>query len=233
MFKFKQFSIQQGNSAMKVCTDACLFGALISLDSSKNALDIGTGTGLLSLMVAQKYPELNIDAVEIDAGAVTDAAINFKESPFAERISLFHRSIQSFSAEISKTYDVIFSNPPFYENQLKSPNSVKNLAHHASQLSFQELLNVVAQLLKHEGVLWILLPPTAMSNFTELAANKLLFIQKHFFIRHDPSKPVFREVVSLSFNQTKEPYKQEINIYENGKYSSIFTSFMRDYYLIF
>lgn len=232
MFRFKQFTVIQENSAMKVCTDSCLFGALIRPEKPLNALDIGTGTGLLSLMLAQRYPALTIDAVEIDRGAATDAGHNFRNSPFGDRIQLHECSIQDFAKETRQSYDLIFCNPPFYENRLKSPDKFKNIAHHAAELSFRELAAISTQLLSDTGVLWILLPPFEMTKFnTEAAAS--LGVTDRYIIRQKAGKPVFREVASFSRQHPESPVSREIIIYENDKYSSIFAALLRDYYLIF
>lgn len=231
MFRFKQFTVTQENSAMKVCTDSCLFGALIRANQPVNALDIGTGTGLLSLMVAQRYPQLILDAVEIDSGSAADARYNFTHSPFQDRLRLHECAIQDFKTE--KTYDLVFSNPPFYENRLKSPHSRKNLAHHATGLSFRELAGISARLLSADGTLWILLPPFEMEAFITEARSHSLGITARYTVRHDTGKPVFREVVAFSRQHPPHAPSQEIIIYENAKYSSIFAALLRDYYLIF
>ncbi|MCD8540954.1 MAG: methyltransferase [Leadbetterella sp.] len=233
MFRFKQFTVVQENSAMKVCTDSCLFGALICPEKPVNALDIGTGTGLLSLMLAQRYPLLSIDAVEIDPNAATDARHNFSHSPFAGRVSLHECAIQDFAKETERAYDLIFCNPPFYENRLKSPDRHKNIAHHAAELSFRELAGVSARLLSHTGVVWILLPPFEMARFITEASTASLNLKDRFIIRQRAGKPVFREVASFSRQITGNPHEQEIIIYENDKYSTIFAGLLRDYYLIF
>lgn len=231
MFTFKKFVVKQDNSAMKVCTDACLFGALINHNQAKNALDIGTGTGLLSLMVAQRHAELSIDAVEIDKGASLDAFENFSNSPFSSQISLYNQTIQSFTTD--KKYDLIFSNPPFYNNQLKSSEEKKNVAHHSSQLSFAELLNVSAQYLNTKGSLWILLPPFEMNIFKEEAKILGFKPKTTFKVKHNSNKPVFREIVEFRKTEDFSEDLTEILIYENDKYSSNFTEFLKDYYLIF
>ncbi len=231
MFRFKQFTVHQENSAMKVCTDSCLFGALIRSEAPENALDIGAGTGLLSLMVAQRYPTLTVDAVEMDAGAAHDARLNFAQSPFHERLTLHEGAVQDFTPP--RLYDLIFCNPPFYENQLQSPHALKNLAHHGAGLSFRDLITASTRLLKNRGVMWILLPPFEMASFTRQAVTAGLHAEEHFRIRHKTEKPVFREVARFSFLPCPNPPVQEIIIYENDKYSSIFAGMLRDYYLIF
>lgn len=233
MFRFKQFTVHQENSAMKVCTDSCLFGALIRPDKPANALDIGAGTGLLSLMVAQRYPALIIDAVEIEPGAATDARYNIENSAFSHRIQLHECSIQHFAETATSVYDLIFSNPPFYENRLKSPHPHKNVAHHAAELSFRELAAVSARLLSPAGTLWILLPPFEMARFVIEAEAGSLNVNKRYILRHTAGKPAFREVASFSRQPAENPVPGEIIIYENDKYSSIFAALLGDYYLIF
>jgi tRNA1Val (adenine37-N6)-methyltransferase len=146
-FRFKQFTVYHDRTAMKVTTDACLFGAWSSeiinkgLFAKDNALEIGAGTGLLSLMVAQKN-NITIDAVEIDASASQQAAENIVASPWKERISIHHSDILRFDNH--KKYDCIFSNPPFYENEIDSINDKKNLAHHGLGLKLDVLFEIMS-----------------------------------------------------------------------------------------
>lgn len=233
MFKFKKFTIRQENSAMKVCTDSCLFGALLKPENAKKALDIGTGTGLLSLMLAQKSKNLLIDAIEIDPLAFKDAVYNISKSEFSKRINTYNHSIQDFAKDTSKTYDLIFTNPPFYQNQLKSPFAEKNLAHHTSDLGFDELAYISGNLLHEKGSLWVLLPPQSMASFIIQANRVNLHPGEVFKIRHNENKPVFREVINFRFGKSDNLQVNEILIYENHKYSSIFTELLKDYYLIF
>ena len=233
MFRFKQFTVHQENSAMKVCTDSCLFGALIRSRAAEKALDIGAGTGLLSLMVAQRLPLVRIDAVEMDAGAAKDARANFTASPFRERLTLHECAIQDFQKEPTGTYDLVFSNPPFYENQLKSPDPARNLAHHAAELSFRELALQTARHLKNTGFLWILLPPEPMERFVQEAGVHALQQTTRYRIRQRHGKPIFREIGVFSRSPTKNPATHEILLYENEQYSRIFAGLLRDYYLIF
>jgi tRNA1Val (adenine37-N6)-methyltransferase len=157
MFRFKHFIIKQERAAMKVCTDSCLFGSLIDSENIKNALDIGCGTGLLSLMVAQKNLKIQITALEIDQNAVFDAAENIHESPFLNQITLHHQTVQDFAKKSNEKFDLIFCNPPFFQNNLKSDKIEKNIAHHAETLTFDDLAESIDVLLEEKGSAWILL----------------------------------------------------------------------------
>ncbi|HRH61625.1 MAG TPA: methyltransferase, partial [Chitinophagaceae bacterium] len=187
-FRFKQFTIHQDKCAMKVCTDACLFGSLITqfLISNHNllhVLDIGAGTGLLSLMYAQKNSAAIIHAVEIDEGAAQQAIENFTVSPWKERLELHNTSIQQFSNTVIQQYNLIISNPPFFENDLKSGNHKRNLALHSSELSFEELLEAISKLLAADGVFAVLVPYHRADEMLELAAAKNLFLMHHINVK--------------------------------------------------
>lgn len=231
MFSFKQFTVFQENSSMKVTTDACLFGSIIKDSEAIKVLDIGTGTGLLALMTAQRHPKWQIDAVDIDDGAVKDASVNFSLSPFNHQIRLYHQAIQNFEPE--EQYDLILSNPPFYEHQLKSPDDNKNVAHHATKLNLTDLSEVVNKLLNQKGSFWVLLPPVSMKKLKEKLKNFNIIPKTVYHIRHNNKKPVFREVIEFSRNHLLKEETYDIAIYENDNYSTIFTKYLKDYYLIF
>jgi tRNA1Val (adenine37-N6)-methyltransferase len=166
-FQFKQFIVHQDKAAMKVTTDSCLFGGWVAeelsaeKDEGKNILDIGTGTGLLSLMLAQKTSG-DIDALEIDKEAYEQAIANVSSSPWKERIRVMLQDASSFLSK--KKYNTIISNPPFYENELKSPDSKRNIAHH-SGLSLNHLLSVVKENLEERGTFYLLLPYKRIEEF--------------------------------------------------------------------
>ncbi|OYU67044.1 MAG: methyltransferase [Cytophagaceae bacterium BCCC1] len=233
MFRFKHFVIKQERAAMKVCTDSCLFGSLISSENIKNALDIGCGTGLLSLMVAQKNLESQITALEIDQNAVLDAVENIHESPFANQITLHHQTVQDFAKKSNKKFDLIFCNPPFYQNNLKSDKIDKNIAHHAETLTFNELAECIDILLEEKGSAWILLPPFEMREFISIVEEKRLYVSKKFEVRHNENKPILRVIVKLKRTKAILEEISLINIYENNQYSPIFVELLKDYYLIF
>lgn len=234
MFKFKQFTIDQSKTAMKVCTDACIFGAYIQPNSRKKILDIGAGTGLLSLMMAQRT-ESKIDAVEIDENAYNQALENISESVFKNQISVYHCSVQDFSKNQNNDYDLIVSNPPFFQNSLKSPNIQANKAHHDTTLTFEELVQSVKKLLASEGEFKVLLPPFEMQTFEKIALKNQLFLNQKLKVRHSSKHKIFREICSFSYQKTEIPQENELNIYEddNKTYSENFKSLLKDYYLIF
>lgn len=233
MFRFKQFVIKQERAAMKVCTDSCLFGSLIASENKKNALDIGCGTGLLSLMLAQKNQEIQITALEIDQNAIFDATENIQESPFSNQITLHHQSVQDFAKKSDDKFDLIICNPPFYQNNLKSDKIDKNIAHHAETLTFNELAECIDILLEKNGSAWILLPPFEMQQFIILLEERRLYVSKRFEVRHNENKPIFRIIVELKRTKANLEEISLINIYENNQYSPIFVELLKDYYLIF
>src|SRR6185437_14687455 len=159
VFQFKQFSVDQSGCAMKINTDGVLLGAFAGADDPVKILDIGTGTGVIALMLAQKFIDAKIDAVEIDENAAQTAAVNFKNSPFADRMTLYPSSFARFFDQFPKRkYDLIVSNPPFYINSLKSPGAKKTLAKHSDNDFFARLIKDVSSHLSPAGYCWLILP---------------------------------------------------------------------------
>jgi tRNA1Val (adenine37-N6)-methyltransferase len=232
-FEFKQFTVHQDKSAMKVCTDACLFGAYVAdrFQRTKpkfNVLDIGAGTGLLSLMLAQKNEDAKIDAVEIDRAAAEQARENFKASPWKDRLHIHHQPIQEFGFN---TYDLIISNPPFYENDLKSDNTKRNLALHSSALGLDDLLDVVQKHISAHGKFAVLLPYHRSANFINHAQLKDLFLLEEISVKQTSRHPYFRSM--LLFGKDKVQVKHsDLCIKEaNDQYSKEFIELLKDYYL--
>ena len=168
MFKFKQFTIHQDRTAMKVGTDGVLLGAWAPIaPTAQRILDIGTGTGLIALMLAQRYPSLNITAIDIDKSSIEQATENIKNSPFAQYITTHHTSLQSYNPE--EKYDAIVCNPPYFVASLKCPDSQRTQARHTDSLSFDDLLQHSARLLNDGGSLSVILPITEGNQLIELA----------------------------------------------------------------
>lgn len=231
-FQFKQFIIQQDKCAMKVCTDACLFGGWVAdylqNKSAHNILDIGAGTGLLSLMLAQKT-NAAIDAVEIDKEAYEQAAENVQQSSHEKSIKIFHTSIDDFQPEYK--YNFIISNPPFFEADLKSAQQNKNAAKHDTALTLDVLCQKVKQLLTDDGCFAVLLPYHRTNYFiTESVKNNLHCIEM-VLIKQTPRHDYFRSMLLLSFNKTAMTEKEITIKGADEKYSEAFIALLKDYYL--
>ncbi|MBD2704276.1 methyltransferase [Spirosoma sp. BT702] len=223
---------------MKVCTDACVLGAYADVGLGGRILDIGTGTGLLALMTAQRNVTAYIDAVEIDTSAVGQALDNVANSPFAERVNVAQTRIQDFSTTYH--YDRILTNPPFYTNHLRSPDAAVNRALHTDELPFGELIEAVSRLLKPDGQWWVLLPPYEAGKLVELAKDRGLYPFHQLSLRHRAQKPIFRVVIGFSFQESVTLAETTLDIYtfqepDRSKevYTLEFQTLLRDFYLIF
>lgn len=237
-FRFKQFTIQQGKAAMKVTTDSCLFGAWIAKRISEQPgtaiqlLDIGTGTGLLSIMIAQKNTHCTIDAVEIERNAYEQALENVMNSTWKEKIHVLHADIKLF--EPSKKYDIIISNPPFYENELKAENENKNIAHHNAGLSFSELFEIIKRQLSPEGHFYLLLPYKRNEEIRKLALEHQFELVQLTFVNQSVNHGYFRIMLCgrLPSEKKEETAIDEIAIKDNNdNYTPSFISLLKDYYL--
>ncbi|MBV9963005.1 MAG: methyltransferase [Parafilimonas sp.] len=223
---------------MKVCTDACLFGAWAanSIQNSKvkikNCLDIGIGTGLLSLMLAQKLNNAKIDAVEIDEAAAQQAKENFEASAWKERLNVYNLAIQQFvnSAIRQFKYDVIISNPPFYENDLKSNDTKRNIALHSAELKLDVLLQVADELLNDEGLFFLLLPFHRLSEF-EILMNEIFFIREKALVKQTTKHDYFRCMLMLTKKSTTSSQSEIIILKEKNEYTDDFKNLLNDYYL--
>lgn len=217
---------------MKVCTDACLFGAMIAADKPEGeyrVLDIGAGTGLLSLMYAQKNTGAVIDAVEIDAAAAQQAKENFEASPWAQRLNIIYADITLF--EISKKYDLIICNPPFFENDLRSADAAKNAAKHDTHFELQQLPGIINERLSESGT-WAVLLPFHRVGYFEMEASKLNFYPSRIIlVRQTPTHDYFRGILFFS-RKEDPPAITEMSIRKTGgAYSDAFIALLKDYYL--
>lgn len=243
-FRFKQFTVWHDRSALRVCTEACILGAYAEVGGVTNALDIGTGTGLLALMMAQRNPQMHIDAVEIDEQNVEQAVENVAQSPFLERISVHQAAIQDWK-QIKKIphsslltpdffhYDFIISNPPFYDKHLLSPREERNRALHTETLSLSDLASTVARLLAENGRFVVLLPPYETQRLTDLLAVCGLWPIRQLHIFSGQGKPIFRKITTFE-RKKAEPFTETLYIHDtDGKYSEGFRALLKEYYLIF
>ena len=220
---------------MKVSTDSCLLGAFTAAHikhTPTRILDIGSGTGLLSLMIAQKVAS-PIDAVELDEQAAVQLRENIAQSPWANRVQVYADSIQTFSQQTEQQYEVIICNPPFYPNHFKSPSATINRARHTDQLSFGELVAAVQQLLNKKGTFYLLLPPQQQLLFAEIAQATGLYCHESLTVQARADSAVIR-VISVWKKEEKEHTQQALIIRNQGnQYTTQFESLLSDYYLIF
>ena len=196
VFRFKQFSVQQAHAAMKVGTDSDLLGTLGA--GGRRILDVGTGTGVLSLMMAQRYPDAQITAVEIDDNAVIDARQNFLQSPFASRITLHHQSFQQYVAQLqadAPLFDSIICNPPYFDRSLECPDLGRSRARHSSSLPFDVLARGVVQLLTEGGLFSVCIPPEVLQSFTTECQLAGLTLRDTYQIKSLPHKGPKRYVL--------------------------------------
>jgi tRNA1Val (adenine37-N6)-methyltransferase len=232
-FEFKQFTVQQEKAAMKVCTDACLFGAFVAdrfqrTSKQFRVLDIGSGTGLLSLMFAQKNSNAQIDAVEIDKSAAEQSRENFRLSPWKDKLHIHHQPIQEFGIN---TYDLIISNPPFYENDLKSENQKRNLALHSAALGLDDLLDVIQKHLSAHGKFAVLLPYHRSANFINHALLKDFHLEEEISVKQTSKHPYFRSMLLFGRNKVQTKHSDICIKEKNDDYSDEFKELLKDYYL--
>ena len=176
-FQFKQFTIHHGQCAMKVGTDGVLLGAWSDTTACHHILDVGTGPGLIALMLAQRS-QAQIDAIDIDAGAYLQAEENRQLSPFAERVQIFHQSLADYTPHCTRRYDLIVSNPPYFVDSLKCPNRQRNTARHTDTLSLKELLHDSRRLLTPQGRIALILPYDQREMLLKEAQEEELFLSK-------------------------------------------------------
>ena len=215
---------------MKVTTDSCLFGAWCAAELQKlhcsKILDIGTGTGLLALMIAQKNAG-QINAVELDENGARQASENIASSPWKDRIYIYHSDI----LEHTGSYDCIISNPPFYENELQSPETRNNLAHHSSRLNLSVLIQYAGKSLTDHGHIFLLLPYKRLAEAEKLLAGQNIFIQKILVVKQSTQHSPFRVMFMGSKYRRDLPVTEFLSIKEGIDYSAKFKYLLKDYYL--
>jgi tRNA1Val (adenine37-N6)-methyltransferase len=231
-FQFKQFTVHQEKAAMKVTTDSCILGAWAAANidrSAKKILDIGSGTGLLMLMIAQRC-DAEIYGVEKDPAAFKQGLQNIKESRWAERLFNYSADINDFTTPAG--FDFVISNPPFHDNQLKGPMQEKNLAHHSTALSLESLIANIKKLLAEHGRFAVLIPFYRTDDLIQLAATQNYFPEKMVVISataiHAPSRTIILFSSHFSAAVTEEKF---VIKNESGEYSAEFKILLKDYYL--
>lgn len=233
-FTFKQFHINHDKCAMKVGTDGTLIGAWTDLPAScQRILDIGTGSGLIAIMAAQRHPDALISAIDIDADCVTQTRENIDACPWSDRIEVHHTPLQDFNPE--HKFDVIISNPPYFVDSQLPPDQQRSMARHTATLSFRELTDGVLRLLAPEGRFSLILPPAETERFLSAARGRL-FITRRTEIHSTPTSGVKRVMTELQTEPPAEPaISEQIIIEDNGMlgYSEKYKALTKDFYLKF
>lgn len=234
-FKFKQFTIQQERCAMKVGTDGVLLGAWANLpDDGRVArlLDIGSGTGLLSMIAAQRSTGLIIDGIDIENEAVKQSIENAKNSNWGDRINFFHTSVQDFKPDYR--YDYIVSNPPYFINSLKEGSDARAIARHANTLSYPELAENVERLLSGKGVFSVIFPYVEANIFIVEAAKKELFCHRRMDVRGSATRPIKRVLLQFS-RERGDVFDEELVIEEAERhsYTPKYRELTKEFYLKF
>jgi tRNA1Val (adenine37-N6)-methyltransferase len=227
IFHFKQFQVDQTGCAMKINTDGVLLAALADHPAPLTILDIGSGTGVIAMMMAQRFPEAQVDAVEIDAAAADRTAQNSKDSPFSSRLNVIHSDIVDFVPQ--RAYDLIISNPPYFVNDLKSEEKRKGMARHADEYFFTNLLLKSASLLTKKGCFWLILPLKQAAWVITNAVLYKLFPSHIYRVHSDKDKPEIRQIICLSFKQTTIKSKP-LFIYESQQvYTEEYKNLLKDF----
>lgn len=233
-FQFKQFIIHHDHCAMKVGTDGVLLGAWAPLGQPKHILDIGTGSGLIALMMAQRYPQALVLGIDIDASSVIQARENVATSPFAERVSIEHTALQELSAAPA-TFDAAICNPPFFEESLLPPDASRAAARHTTSLPFEELVSASARLLSEGGRFCIVLPTTAFDAFRLLCFHEGLFLTARCDVQTSLRKAPKRTLACFTKGKNTEapstPTTEHLILTENGQRSPAYAELTRDFYL--
>ena len=234
-FKFKEFTIHQDKTAMKVGTDGVLLGAWCSVGNFPDTiLDIGSGTGVISLMIAQRSDAMTIDAVELDENAYEQTVANFEESDWGDRLYCYNATFQEFADEIKEeeeTYDLIVSNPPFYTDDFKSEDESRNKARFTSSLSFEELIVGVSKILSEEGMFSVVIPFKEEESFIALAKENNLFLNRVCRVQGNETSEIKRSLMEFSFNQTELKEESLIIEIDRHQYTEAYIDLTKDFYL--
>lgn len=232
VFRFKQFAVRHDRAGMKVGTDGVLLGAWAPLDGKPaSILDIGAGTGLIALMLAQRSGAPTIDAVEVEATSYQQCVENFEASPWNDRLFCYHCSLQEFAGEVEETYDLLVSNPPFYGEAAATGNPARDAARRRASLPFETLLEGVRHLMAPGGRFCVVLPRREEAAFTSLAREAGLYPGRITRVRGNPQAPFSRSL--LAFTEVPGEVAEDTLTIEagRGQYTEAYQALTRAFYL--
>ena len=232
-FQFKQFAVEQDRCAMKIGTDGVLLGAWAPIDNNPfSILDIGTGTGIIALMLAQRSGATQIDALEIDEDAYEQATDNFENSPWNDRLFCFHAALDEFVEEPEDEYDLIISNPPFYTEDYKSENEQRDLARFSDAMPFEDLIEAADLLLSENGIFAVIIPFKEEERFIDLCAEVELFPVKATRVKGSPKTPIVRSLLAFKRYELSVLEADELIIEINRhEYTDEYIELTKDFYL--
>ncbi|RKR14439.1 tRNA1Val (adenine37-N6)-methyltransferase [Maribacter vaceletii] len=238
-FTFKQFTIEQDRCAMKIGTDGVLLGAWTAINNSTySILDIGSGTGIIALILAQRSVAENIEAIELDGDAFEQCTENFENSPWGDRLFCFHAGFDEFVDEYteeepdeSELYNLIVSNPPFYSEEVTSGNSARDTARQNTSLPFDELVEGASKLLTKNGSFSTIIPFKEEESFILLASKFDLFPKRITRVKGNASSEIKRSLLEFTFTKTKTLVDELVIEKERHQYTNEYKELTKDFYL--
>lgn len=234
-FRFKEFTVHQDQTAMKVGTDGVLLGAWCSVDEYPDTiLDVGSGTGIIALMLAQRSDAMTVDAVEVDENAYEQSVENFEQSDWGDRLYCYNANFREFADEIAdeeETYDLIVSNPPFYSDDFETEDVARNKARFTSSMSFDDLIEGVSKILSSDGKFATIMPFKEEESFVNLAKSKHLFLNKVCHVQGNPTSEIKRSLLEFSFHPSEIKKEHLIIEIERHQYTKEYINLTKDFYL--
>lgn len=235
-FKFKEFTVNQDRCAMKIGTDSVLLGAWASVNHNPlSILDIGAGTGVLSLLLAQRSNAETIEAIEIDDDAYEQCSENFENSLWSDRLFCFHASLLEYVEDVDDVFDLIICNPPFYSEDYKTNDKARDLARFNDAMPFEHLIYAVAHLLSESGIFAVVIPYKEENTFIDLASNVGLFPIRKLHVKGNPNVEIKRSLLEFSFEQNKKipiAIRTELIIETSRhQYTDDYINLTKDFYL--
>ncbi|MDG1804512.1 methyltransferase [Flavicella sp.] len=230
-FQFKEFTVEQDQCAMKIGTDGVLLGAWATVSDEFSILDLGTGTGVISLMMAQRSNAEIIEAVELDGPAFEQAVSNFENSDWSDRLFCYHASIQEYAQEIDDTYDLIISNPPFFTDANPSENKERATARFEDAMPFEHLTYAASKLLDPNGRFAVIIPFKEEEKFIKLAKQQSLFLNRVCRVKGTETSPIKRSLLEFSLSKKEIITETLIIEIERHVYTEAYKNLVKDFYL--